>query len=333
MDERGASRDIVVVGGSTGAVEALRALVRSLPGDLAAAVLVALHIGNASSSLPRLLSRAGPLPARHAVDGDRIRRGHIYIAPPDYHLLVAAGHLRLSRGPREHFTRPAIDPLFRTASSAYGPRVIALLLSGTGGDGAAGLASVRAAGGLAVVQDPREAGFRHMPQNAIDTVGVDTIAPVATIARFLAEKARPCETTSAEDETAMTDEQEQFEHPTTLTCPECGGAVRDETLEGMIVQRCHIGHRFSGQSLAAVQLEQIEKAMNVAVRVLNERGELCRRMIEQLRASGRNALLPRWEAARREAEEQRDVLRHFSLRSWLRPEDYEGSDEDAAANQ
>ncbi|MEW6299650.1 MAG: chemotaxis protein CheB [Thermodesulfobacteriota bacterium] len=141
-------RDIVVIGASAGGVEALAQLVRSLPGDLPAALFVVVHFPpQGMSILPHILNRAGPLPAGHASDGESIRPGRIYVAVPDYHLLVKHGHVRVVRGPKEHYSRPAVDPLFRSAAHAYGPRVIGVILSGNLGDGTAGLMAVKAGGG------------------------------------------------------------------------------------------------------------------------------------------------------------------------------------------
>ena len=182
--------DIIVIGASAGGVEALKHLVSKFPADLNAAVFVVVHIpANSISVLPDLLNRWGPLTATPAQDRQKIVPGHIYVAPPDLHLLLEPGQMRLLRGPRENHTRPAIDPLFRTAARAYGSRVVAVVLSGMLNDGTAGLIEVKRHGGIAVAQSPDDALFGDMPRSAIQNVSVDYVQPVAQLAFTLAELA------------------------------------------------------------------------------------------------------------------------------------------------
>ena len=183
--------DIIVVGASAGGVEALTSLVRDLPPDLPAAVFVVLHFPpHATSMLPAILNRAGTLPAHHAEDGEAIAHGHIYVAPPDRHLLVEQGVVRVVADPRENGHRPAIDPLFRSAARAHGRRVAGVVLSGTLDDGTAGLQAVKTGGGVAIAQDPTEALYPGMPLSAVENVAVDRVLPVAAIAAYLVQLAR-----------------------------------------------------------------------------------------------------------------------------------------------
>jgi two-component system chemotaxis response regulator CheB len=184
-------RDIIVVGASAGGVEALGNLVRRFPADLPAAVFIVLHVPpQGTSVLPQILTRAGPLPAKHAIDNEPIRAGRIYIAPPDYHLVVKPGLMRVAHGPRENSHRPAVDALFRTAARAYGHRVAAVVLSGVLDDGTAGLIAVKMRGGATLVQSPEEALYDGMPRNALDNVAVDVCAPVADLAGALVTMAK-----------------------------------------------------------------------------------------------------------------------------------------------
>jgi len=233
--------DIIVIGASAGGVEALKALIAGLPANLPAALFVVLHIPAQSPSLlPEILSRAGRLAATHAADGAPIRRGQIYVAPPDQHLLVERGRLRVVRGPRENRYRPAVDPLFRTAALAYGPRVVGVILTGALDDGTAGLLAIKQRGGVAVVQDPAEALYSGMPRSALEHVAVDYCMPLAEIAPLLARLIG--EPTQEEGMYPMPEELEQEvrlaeidiaaltddEHPGTpsaFSCPECGGVL------------------------------------------------------------------------------------------------------------
>jgi len=157
-----------------------------------AAVFVVLHIpAQTPSLLPDILNRAGPLNALHPLDNTKIKHGHIYIAPPDHHLQLTKGHVHIARGPRENRHRPAVDPLFRSAAMAYGPRVIGVVLTGALDDGTAGLLAIKQRGGIAVVQDPQDAVYPGMPQSAMEHVQVDYSVPLsglgALLARLVAE--------------------------------------------------------------------------------------------------------------------------------------------------
>jgi len=179
-------RDIVVIGGSAGGVTALREIVAGLPKRLPATLFVVVHRPSASPSrLPELLNKLDTLPSSHAVDQQRFQPGHIYVAPPDRHLLLSDGTMRVTLGPREHGFRPAVDPLFRTAAEHHGARVIGVILSGALDDGTRGLQAVKRAGGVAIVQDIEDATVRNMPLSAIRNVQVDHIAHAAAIAALI----------------------------------------------------------------------------------------------------------------------------------------------------
>ena len=176
------ARDLVVIGASAGGVSVLLDLAAALPADFPACVLVALHVGAHRSLLPELMGARGPLRAVHPHDGQALQRGTIFVAPPDHHMLVEDGRIRLNRGPRENHARPAIDPLFRTAALSHGQRVIGVVLSGRLDDGTAGLQAIKRCGGLAVVQDPRDAEYSDMPRRACDHVDVDICVPATRLA-------------------------------------------------------------------------------------------------------------------------------------------------------
>lgn len=329
-----AHRDIIVIGASAGGVGALRRLVGGLPHDLAAALLVVVHIGARRSALPEILSAAGPLPAASAADGDPLLVGRIYVAPPDRHLLVEPNRVRLSRGPVENRTRPAIDPLFRSAAEAYGPKVVGVILSGLRSDGTAGFAAIKRRGGTTVVQDPGEAEFPDMPLSALRHTQVDHRAPAAAIADLLAALsgrvpprggrrtggwAEPAPTAKREEDVAMTGGYD-FKPPVALTCPGCGGALADTTEDSLPYFVCHIGHRYAAADMDEAQFRDMERALDVALRSLSERGALCHRMAEAARGRGAAASAAQWDDAKREAEERTRTLGRFLERGWRRPD-------------
>jgi len=183
--------EVIVLGASAGGVQALRTVVAGLPADLPVPVFIVLHVPRVGPhALPAILARAGPLPAVDAEDGAMARGGVIYVAPPDHHLLVTPDGMRLSKDPPNNGHRPAVDPLFRSAAAAFGPGVVAVVLSGAGSDGAAGLVEVAAAGGIAVVQDPAEAQHPSMPERALELVPSALIRPVDSIGEVVGRLVR-----------------------------------------------------------------------------------------------------------------------------------------------
>ena len=180
--------DIVVIGASAGGVEATMSVVSRLPRGLDAAIFVVIHIlPYAPSRLPDVLSRVSSFNCQHARDGEPIQRGHVYVAPPDQHVLVQRGYMQVVRGPKENRSRPAIDPLFRTAARAYGPRVVGVVLSGALNDGTAGLLAIKRRGGVAIVQDPADAVISTMPDSALEFVDVDFCVSAAQVASLLTQ--------------------------------------------------------------------------------------------------------------------------------------------------
>src|SRR5688572_6531577 len=172
-------RDAIVIGASAGGVRTLREMLRTVPADLPAAILAVVHIPTHSpSALPLVLNGSGPLPAKAAEDGEPLRKGKVYVAPPDRHLLIEGGRLRLTRGPRENRVRPCIDTLFRSAAVDLGPRVVGVVLSGTLDDGTAGLWAIKDRGGVPVVQRPAQAEHPDIPRNALAHVEVDHVLRV-----------------------------------------------------------------------------------------------------------------------------------------------------------
>ena len=288
-----ATRDIITIGASAGGVETLRGLVSLLPAELPAALFVVLHIPqNVPSLLPALLQRAGSLPARHPADNTPIENGWIYVAPPNRHMLLEPGRVRIIHGPKENRHRPAVDPLFRSAAWAYRSRVVGVVLSGNLDDGTAGLSAIKACGGTAVVQDPAEALSSDMPFNALRNVAVDHQLTIKQIAELLTDLANRT-TADAPDHVSptiqtevefikMTKEAEDMSqlggNRTAFACPSCHGALWELQNSNLTRYRCHTGHAFSPESLLAEQSDAIEQALYSALRALQEKGIALRRL-------------------------------------------------------
>lgn len=280
---------IIVIGASSGGFAVLQRLVADLPADLPAALFVVWHMPpDGEGVLPHALAHAGALPVAHAVDREPVAAGQVYVAPPDHHLLVERGHVRVTRGPKENRFRPAIDPLFRSAAYAYGPRVVGVVLSGLLDDGAAGLRTIKRRGGTAVVQDPLDAEAPAMPRNALRAAApVDHVVPAAALADLLVRLSQtPGDVTT--EGVMDDDEQTQIEiriaradHAleagvmklgdlSPFTCPECHGvllAIADGDLRRY---RCHTGHAFSAASLLAAVAATCEDQLWSAQRSLEE---------------------------------------------------------------
>jgi two-component system chemotaxis response regulator CheB len=303
-------------------------LVACLPADLPAAVFVVVHCPAESTSLlPQILSRKGPLKASHAEHGQKIVPGRIYVAPNDRHLLLMPGHMHLSRGPRENATRPAVDPLFRTAARAYASRVVGVVLSGTLDDGTVGLALVKAGGGVAVVQDPEEALYSGMPTSALQNVQVDHVLPVREIAGLLDRLAREeapgspsrlpplldYEIDVAEMEPEAILRLPPGGAPSGLTCPECRGSLWEVGAAESLHFRCRVGHSYSPETLFSEQADAVEAALWSAMQVLEERVQLAHRLEERMDRRGQHRIATRFREQAREADAQADVLRRVLL--------------------
>lgn len=320
-----AKRDIVVVGASAGGVEALKQLAKGLPADLPAAIFVVLHMpASGTSALPRILNRYGALPAELARDGEPIQSGRIYVAPPDVHLLVERDHVAFSRAPRENGFRPAIDPLFRSAARAYGPRAVGVILSGTGDDGTLGLIAIKERGGLAVVQNPTDALFPGMPKSAIQAADVDAVLPIEQIPTKLAELAdEEVPDVEEEREPAHVEGNREMATPngagegngklTTLTCPECGGVLREVHEHKLTRYRCRIGHIYSPERLMIEKSNLLEHALWAAVQALDERSDLSRRLARRMRQANCPQVADRFDGQRAQTEHAAEIIRQVLM--------------------
>jgi two-component system chemotaxis response regulator CheB len=313
-----AHRDIVVLGASAGGVDVLaQVLADAAPADATFAVVVHMA-SNARTALPAILRRSTGLECRLAQDGDPLIPGEVLIAPPDRHLVLGRGRARVVNAPRENRARPAIDPLFRTAALAYGPRVIAVALSGVLDDGTAGAAAVRRRGGLVVVQDPEDALFSDIPRNIIDHVGADHVAPSseigALIARLSTEEVEDDMPVGEDEDPAVSGQEEllrkaQNGEITHFTCPECSGTLWEVDEDGILRYRCRVGHVYSLEALRVAQGESVESALWIAMRALEEQAGLIRRAAERSRGFNTPRIAARHEGRAEEVEAQARVIR------------------------
>lgn len=321
-------RDMVVLGASAGGVEALRQLVRVLPADFPAAILVVMHLApGATSALPHILARAGVLPAVAAAHGRPLSPGVIHVAPPDRHLLIDDGVQFLSQGPTESGHRPAVNATFRSAAVAAGPAAIGVVLSGALDDGALGLCSIVERGGVAMVQDPEEALYPGMPESALARTSTEHVYPVELLGKVLDKLVRTPVSTAGvpppspalllEDRIARDGVrldavvQDDVTPPSGHSCPDCGGTLAEVGGRDSHY-RCRIGHGWSAEALLRAHDLEFERALWTALRSLDEKAALARRMQENA-FRGAAPSGSRYANTARECVAAAETLRRFLL--------------------
>ena len=310
------NHDIIVIGASAGGIETISRLLSQLPGNLPATVFIVQHLSASSpGTLADIFDRVGPLPVETAKHGDAFMPGRVYVAPPDRHLLVKQGHLHVAMGPKENRSRPAIDPLFRSAAASYGPRVIGVVLSGLLDDGASGLLAIRRCNGTTVVQDPADAFNPEMPENALAVINPDHCIAIAAMGELLVrltyQPAKPAvpipediqlEIKIAEQIMSDVPAENTLGNLVSLSCPECGGPLWELDDKTIGRYRCHIGHGFTRQALLEEQNDAIERTLWIALRSLEEKAKLQTLLARQAHARTRPSTAERFE---RQAEESR----------------------------
>lgn len=316
---------MITIGGSAGALGPLIQVLAALPSDFPAPVFVVIHTPAESPGLlPDIVGRSCALHVVHAEDGAAIEPGYVYVARPGYHLLVTGDGMKVDRGPRENRARPAIDPLFRTAARAFGPRVVGVLLSGALNDGTYGLMAIKRHGGTAVVQHPEQAAYPEMPRSALDDVEVDHVLPAIEIAELLKRLALQPETATpggmrgelgradpAEEPSADTLEDPPAGEPAPFVCPDCGGALWETRQGGLTRYRCHVGHAFTGDVLLAGMQEELEGAFWSALRTVEENIALYRRLAGHAREAGHERRARQHEEHAAEMEQRAELLRRL----------------------
>jgi two-component system chemotaxis response regulator CheB len=319
---------IVVIGASAGGIEALRTILGALPRDFPAAVCVVLHSApEAPGVLPQILSRTSSLDVVLGRDQDTLQPGRVYVAPPDCHLLVEPGRVRVTKGPRENRFRPAIDPLFRSAAQVFGPGAIGVVLTGSLDDGTSGLDVIKRLGGTAVVQDPADALYPSMPQSAIARVEVDHVVRLSGLAPILVELTRArtepwtgesvpveveVEVKIAKEHNPVDAGLEQIGRPSPFACPECHGVLLQFKDGARPRFRCHTGHAYSIDSLVAAVSEGVEESLWSAVRSLEEAGLLLQTLAAHVDAGhdtgNAERLREQAEQARRQSDQVRQLM-------------------------
>jgi two-component system chemotaxis response regulator CheB len=231
-----------------------------------------------------VLGHRSTMPVEMAADRREIERSHIYVAPPDYHLMIDRSYMYITHGPRENKTRPAVDPLFRSAAVVHGPHVIGVILSGTLDDGAAGLLAIKRCGGLAVVQDPKDALYPDMPRSALEIVDVDASLALGDLSALLARlaqeppgppKAPPyellAEVEMSRAESGNIGQLNEIGALVPLTCSECGGPLWQIKDDKITRFRCRVGHAYTAKTLAAEMSDTVERSLWVAVQMMDAR--------------------------------------------------------------
>jgi two-component system, chemotaxis family, protein-glutamate methylesterase/glutaminase len=324
-----ANRDIIVIGGSSGATAPLKAILGQLPPDFPAAIFIVLHIPARSlGMLTTVTAAAARLPVHEARDGMKFEPGNVYIAAPDRHLILSEGHIKLGSGPRENMARPAIDPLFRSAAATYGPRVIGIVLSGLLNDGASGLNAVQRCGGVTLVQDPADAVADEMPLSALQVTEVDLAIPSARIGDVLSDLVREApgpglpvppdiqiEVAIAAGERIGSPVMRKLGNPVALSCPQCSGVLTEVEGARPLRFRCQVGHAFTAEMVAKQQENAVDEALRVALRVIEERAELVARMADDAVRSGRKTVAEMYAERATEYRTYEETIRKAIMRS------------------
>jgi two-component system chemotaxis response regulator CheB len=303
------------MGASAGGVEAVSAVIGGLSPKLRAPVLVVIHTGSSEDGLATVLGRRSPLPVQPARDQRPLADGHVYVARPDRHLAVQDGKMRVISGPAQHGFRPAVDVLFLSAARSAGARAAGVILSGALSDGVAGLGAIKRAGGRAIVQSPDQAAVPSMPLNALREVEVDAVLPAADIAADLVRWAEQPLPHNRHGQTAKQAKQlgERERLPSgdliPISCPSCGGSLSETNELGTRQYKCHVGHRFNPDTLVSAHDGEVESVLWTAVRALQEKALLRRRMHAGATSRTVERLAERWLEEAIESERQAEYVR------------------------
>jgi two-component system, chemotaxis family, protein-glutamate methylesterase/glutaminase len=311
----------VAIGASAGGVEALAFLITRLPNPFPATMLITLHLSQ-GSELDQILNRAANGRAAFAQNGDTLRKGHIFIAPPGHHLIANGETLLLGSGPRESHAKPAIDPMLRSVAACCGPRTVGVVLTGTLGDGASGLNAIQQCGGMTVVQDPNDAAHPEMPRAAMNESTPDHIVRLVDLPMLLtslvhqpAGQPRPVpesirfEVSIASGEKGSMRQMDRLGQRSILTCPECNGLMWEIDEGNLVRYRCHVGHAYSEETMSIGLDGNLRRALASALRLFEERVALLKKLDKQARESGHKRAAHDYNRKKDEYEVEAEVIR------------------------
>ena len=322
------NHEMIVIGASAGGVQALKRIAADLDPDLAATICIVMHMpADYESELDQIINRAGPLPAKMAENGETIKTGRIYVAPPNHHLIIKDGYLKLSRGPFENRSRPAIDPLFRSAAVAYGSRAIGVILSGYLDDGTSGMVAIQRCGGVTMVLDPTDTPHGDMPKSVLSRINVDyklRLVEIGSTLNCLVTEPAGGDVEIPEEvireaqlaERIMSDikTEERLGELVPMSCPECGGPLWEIDVDQVKRYRCHVGHGFTEWALLVDQDESIEQALWMAMRTMEERANLLDKMAESEHRAGRSRTEKNFRERADESRTHANAIRGLMLK-------------------
>jgi two-component system chemotaxis response regulator CheB len=320
---------IIAIGGSAGAIGAVKTLCEGLRADIPAAICIVIHVGSRGHNLvAATLGEKCPVSIETAADGQTLEHGRAYVAPTDRHLIIVENTIRLGIGPRENLARPAIDPLFRSAGLSFGSRAIGVVLTGMLNDGAAGLADLKRCGGVTVVQNPAEATERDMPLAALSASDIDYRASLAELGGLFEHLANrpvdpsppPPDDVRLEVEIALgkplgTEAINRLANPVPLSCPACSGVLSQIRRSPVLRFRCQVGHAYTAEALGSEQEGSVDEAMRVALRIVEERAVLTQKMAEEARRGGLRHSAASFERTSAESRGHVETLRDALLKA------------------
>lgn len=316
---------VVVIGTSAGGLNALKKLIIQLPKDFPLPVLIVRHISPDATGNVVLdeLNKFNTINCQHAKSGNSLKPGNLYLAPSDHHLMIDEDlKMLVTKGAQENRSRPAIDPLFRSAAVTFGTGVIGILLTGYLDDGTSGMKAIKRCGGTCIVQDPDDAEYPDMPRNALNNVKVDYCLPISEMGGLLYQlipqklvKRIPVpedvliEAKIAERTLSDLPSVNKLGNQVPFNCPGCGGVLWQVGKDSNLRFRCHTGHAYTAAYLLAEQTNKIEETMWTALRMFEERKNLLTEIARGGKGVGSQSALERAKMSQVHIDRIRTILK------------------------